>query len=104
MKQRLFKIQIILTSLFFTLVNKALAVSTSSSLPWEGPIERISQSLRGPIASSIAVMCLVGCAVKFMTSEGQTGLKWGLGILIGFSIIVVATNLFSMLGMGSCLM
>ncbi len=47
----------VLTALLFC--GEAFATSSSSGLPWEGPLSLVAKSLTGPVALSISLIALM---------------------------------------------
>jgi type IV secretory pathway VirB2 component (pilin) len=63
--------------------------SAGAGLPWEGQLDRISNSLSGPVAKGIGLIAMVICGIGIGLSEGGGGarklLMIGLGLSIAFS-------------------
>lgn len=89
--------------LFLSLASTASASTFATILPWEKPLVQIAQSLQGPVAAAIAVIALVGAAISLMLFETSKGLRWFVGIVIGFSIVSGAFGLMGLFGLTTAL-
>jgi type IV secretory pathway VirB2 component (pilin) len=68
------------------------AWASSAGMPWEGPMSRIVQSLTGPVAKAIGVFAIVGVGFGFAFSEGGSGMKKVLGVVLGLAIAFSAAT------------
>ncbi len=85
------------------LSEPSMASTASTGLPWEGPLSTIGSSLQGPVATSLAVIALVGAAFSFMFLEVGKGMRWFLTAVIGFSIVSTAYGLMGVFGLTTAL-
>jgi type IV secretory pathway VirB2 component (pilin) len=60
-----------------------------AGLPWESQLDKVSNSLSGPVAKAIGLIAMVLCGIGIGLSEGGGGarklLVIGLGLSIAFS-------------------
>jgi type IV secretory pathway VirB2 component (pilin) len=88
----------ILASLFFVaavmLLGAGDALASSAGMPWEGPLNRILQSLTGPVAKAVGVFSIVGLGFGIAFSEGGSGLRKALWVVLGLAIAFSATSFF----------
>ncbi len=60
-----------------------------AGLPWESQLDKISNSLSGPVAKAIGLIAMVICGIGIGLSEGGGGARKlliiGLGLSIAFS-------------------
>lgn len=81
------RVAFVLLVLILGIASQAFAAS--AGMPWEGPLDRLVQSLAGPVAKGIGTISLVACGLGAAFSEGH-GMKkflWaGLGLVIVFAI------------------
>ena len=70
------------------------ALASSAGMPWEGPLNRILQSLTGPIAKAVGVFSIVGLGFGIAFSEGGSGLRKALWVVLGLAIAFSATSFF----------
>lgn len=102
------RLNIISTAIIFAslilMADLAIASQSGSGLPWEQPLTQIANSLKGKTATAFAILGIVGCGASWIFFEVNKAMRWFLGIVIGVSIIVAGTNIFSMLGISTSLM
>lgn len=70
------------------------ALASSAGMPWEGPLNRILQSLTGPVAKAVGVFSIVGLGFGIAFSEGGSGLRKALWVVLGLAIAFSATSFF----------
>ena len=70
------------------------ALASSAGMPWEGPLKRLLQSLTGPVAKAIGVFAIVGLGFGIAFSEGGSGLRKALWVVLGLAIAFSATSFF----------
>lgn len=90
-----------------SLVIAAIAAATpafaaGSGMPWEGPLEKIVDSITGPVARGAAVIAIVLAGVTIIFSEGGGGVRKlafvGLGIAIMFAAVSFFLDFFGFAG------
>lgn len=81
-----------LALLLLTLATVAKAAG--SSMPWEGPLEAILESIQGPVARIVAVIIIIvtGLALAFGDTSG--GFRKLVQIVFGLSIAFAASSFF----------
>lgn len=70
------------------------AMASSAGMPWEGPLNRLLQSLTGPVAKAVGVFSIVGLGFGIAFSEGGSGLRKALWVVLGLAIAFSATSFF----------
>ena len=70
------------------------AFASSAGMPWEGPLEKLLTSLTGPVAKAIGVFSIVGLGFGIAFSEGGSGLRKALWVVLGLAIAFSATSFF----------
>lgn len=68
------------------------ALAGSSDMPWETPLQKVLNSVTGPVAKIIGVCIIVGFGLGLASSEGGGAIRKGLGILFGISIAFAAAQ------------
>ena len=87
--------QIITTSVVaLSLLVATNAFASSAGMPWEGPLNRLLQSLTGPVAKAVGVFAIVGLGFGIAFSEGGSGLRKALWVVLGLAIAFSATSFF----------
>ncbi len=76
-----------------SLAFPAMAGTTSgTAMPWETPLQTISDSLSGPVAKAVGIIAIVVTGLGFAFSEGGSTLRKGIGIVFGLAIAFTATT------------
>lgn len=70
------------------------AAAGGSGMPWEGPLQRIVESITGPVVQAAAIVAVVLFGVGVAMSESGSSMRRGLGILFGLSIAFAASTFF----------
>jgi type IV secretion system protein VirB2 len=70
------------------------ALASSAGMPWEGPLERLLQSLTGPVAKAVGVFAIIGLGFGIAFSDGGGGLRKALWVVLGLAIAFSATSFF----------
>ena len=70
------------------------ALASSAGMPWEGPLNKLLQSLTGPVAKAVGVFSIVGLGFGIAFSEGGSGLRKALWVVLGLAIAFSATSFF----------
>lgn len=84
----------VLIGFIFTLIMvlPLLAHASGSGLPWEGPIQRILDSISGPVAKAIGVLAIVLTGLGLAFGEGGGLMRKILGVVFGLSIAFSASS------------
>jgi type IV secretion system protein VirB2 len=75
--------------LFITLDSYA----TATGLPWESPLQKILNSLTGPVAKILGVIVIVIAGLGIAFGEAGTGVRRILQIVFGLAIAFTASSL-----------
>src|SRR5712691_10080474 len=67
------------------------AMAASSGLPWEAPLQKMVDSVSGPVAKAVGVLAVTMFGLMLAFSDGA-GLRWAMGILFGLAIAFAATS------------
>lgn len=72
------------------------ASSSGGGLPWEGPLQKVVDSITGPVAFGISVLAVVGCGVGLaMGGDMNEFLRRFMMLTIVVAVIVFAVNIMS---------
>lgn len=75
------------------------AFAASAGMPWEGPLDRLVQSLTGPVAKGIGIAAIAVAGLGMAMGEGGNAVKSFLRIVFALAIVFTASNFgISMLG------
>jgi type IV secretion system protein VirB2 len=62
------------------------------SMPWEGPIQQLVDSLTGPVAKGIGIAAVVCLGIGIAFSEGGSTLRKSLFVIMGLVVTFSATS------------
>ena len=81
------------TALTFFMVAPAYAAG--SGMPWEEPLQRILESVQGPVAKIVAVIIIIITGLTLAFGETSGGFRRLIQIVFGLSIATVLTLVFT---------
>jgi type IV secretion system protein VirB2 len=70
------------------------ANAAGSGMPWEAPLQRILESIEGPVAKVIAVVIIIVTGLSLAFGDMGGGLRRLIQIVFGLSIAFAATSFF----------
>ena len=70
------------------------ANAAGSGMPWEAPLQRILESVEGPVAKIIAVIIIIVTGLSLAFGDMGGGFRRLLQIVFGLSIAFAATSFF----------
>ncbi|WP_245296899.1 MULTISPECIES: TrbC/VirB2 family protein [Rhodomicrobium] len=70
------------------------AHAAGSGLPWEAPLERILESIEGPVAKVIAVLSIIVTGLSLAFGDMSGGFRRLIQIVFGLTIAFAATSFF----------
>jgi type IV secretory pathway VirB2 component (pilin) len=76
----------------FLLTQPALAAG--SSMPWEGPLQAILESVEGPVARIVAVIIIIVTGLTLAFGDTSGGFRRLVQIVFGLSIAFAASSFF----------
>lgn len=76
---------------FFLLMTSSYASATG--LPWEGPLQKILESLTGPVAKILGVLAIVIAGFGIAFGEAGSGMRRIFQVVLGLSIAFTASTL-----------
>ncbi len=82
-----------LLAIVFTMISTPVAAA-GSGMPWEAPLQRILESIEGPVAKVIAVVIIIVTGLSLAFGDMGGGLRRLLQIVFGLSIAFAATSFF----------
>ncbi|WP_081194652.1 TrbC/VirB2 family protein [Marinobacter segnicrescens] len=83
---------LLLTVLMLLLVSTAQAAG--SSMPWEGPLQAILESIQGPVARIVAVIIIIATGLALAFGDTSGGFRKLVQIVFGLSIAFAASSFF----------
>ncbi len=83
---------LLLAAAMLTLAGTAKAAG--SSMPWEGPLQSILDSIQGPVARIIAVIIIISTGLALAFGDTSGGFRKLVQIVFGLSIAFAASSFF----------
>jgi len=70
------------------------AYASGSSMPWEAPLQKILQSIEGPVAKIVAVIIIIATGLALAFGDTSGGFRRLIQIVFGLSIAFAASSFF----------
>ena len=70
------------------------AHASGSSMPWEAPLQKILQSIEGPVAKIVAVIIIIATGLALAFGDTSGGFRKLIQIVFGLSIAFAASSFF----------
>jgi len=83
---------LLLAAAMLTMTGTAKAAG--SSMPWEGPLQSILDSIQGPVARIIAVIIIISTGLALAFGDTSGGFRKLIQIVFGLSIAFAASSFF----------
>ncbi|AZN58063.1 conjugal transfer protein TrbC [Pseudomonas aeruginosa] len=83
---------LLLAALLLLLAGTAQAAG--SSMPWEGPLQSILESIQGPVARIVAVIIIIATGLALTFGDTSGGFRKLIQIVFGLSIAFAASSFF----------
>lgn len=83
---------LLLAALLLFLAGTAQAAG--SSMPWEGPLQSILESIQGPVARIVAVIIIIATGLALAFGDTSGGFRKLIQIVFGLSIAFAASGFF----------
>ena len=75
-------------------VMAAPAWAAGSGMPWEEPLQKVLESVQGPVAKIIAVIIIISTGLTLAFGETGGGFRKLIQIIFGLSIAFAASSFF----------
>jgi len=72
----------------------APAHASGSSMPWEEPLQKILESIEGPVAKIVAVIIIITTGLTLAFGDTAGGFRRLVQIVFGLSIAFAASSFF----------
>jgi len=79
--------KVLLSLCLLVLTIPVTYASETSGMPWEGPLQKILDSLTGPVAKILGVVAIMIAGFGLAFGEGGGGVRRILQIVLGLSIL-----------------
>ena len=93
-RSRMHTIGVSLVALCAEALPSDMAQAAGSGMPWEAPLQRILESVEGPVAKIIAVIIIIVTGLSLAFGDMGGGFRRLLQIVFGLSIAFAATSFF----------
>ncbi|ENE4777103.1 MULTISPECIES: TrbC/VirB2 family protein [Klebsiella] len=80
--------------LLAALLLAGTAQAAGSSMPWEGPLQSILESIQGPVARIVAVIIIIATGLALAFGDTSGGFRKLIQIVFGLSIAFAASSFF----------
>ncbi len=70
------------------------AHAAGSSMPWEAPLQKILESVEGPVAKIVAVIIIIVTGLTLTFGDSSGGFRRLIQIVFGLSIAFAASSFF----------
>lgn len=77
-----------------TLLMATPAHASGSSMPWEEPLQKILESIEGPVAKIVAVIIIITTGLTLAFGDTAGGFRRLVQIVFGLSIAFAASSFF----------
>jgi type IV secretory pathway VirB2 component (pilin) len=68
--------------------------AAGSSMPWEAPLQKVLDSVEGPVAKIIAVIIIITTGLTLAFGDSSGGFRKLIQIIFGLSIAFAASSFF----------
>ena len=79
---------------FISLVISPAAYAAGSNMPWEQPLQKILDSIEGPVAKIMSVIIIVVTGLTLAFGDTSGGFRRLIQIVFGLSIAFAASTFF----------
>ena len=76
------------------LVIASSAEAAGSGMPWEAPLQKVLDSVQGPVAKIVAVIIIITTGLTLAFGETAGGFRRLIQIVFGLSIAFAASSFF----------
>ena len=76
------------------IVIAATAQAAGSGMPWEEPLQKVLESVQGPVAKIVAVIIIIVTGLTLAFGETAGGFRRLIQIVFGLSIAFAASSFF----------
>ena len=76
------------------MIAASQAQAAGSGMPWEAPLEKVLESVQGPVAKLVAVIIIITTGLTLAFGETAGGFRRLIQIIFGLSIAFAASSFF----------
>jgi type IV secretion system protein VirB2 len=82
------------SSAMITFLMVSSASAAGSGMPWEAPLQRILESVQGPVAKIVAVLIITVTGISLAFGDTSGGFRKMVQVVFGLSIAFAASSFF----------
>lgn len=82
-------------SMLYVSTNVAFASAAGSGMPWEGPLQKIMDSISGPVAKILGVIVIVIAGFGIAFGESGSGVRRLFQVVFGLAIAFSAASIIA---------
>ena len=82
---------------FSVLSTTAFATQTGGDMPWMSPLQKITDSISGPVAQAAGVIVIVIAGLGIAFGEGGSGVRRLFQVVMGLAIAFTAASIVAKL-------
>lgn len=75
-------------------LSVSAAHAAGSGMPWEAPLERVLESVQGPVAKIVAVIIITVTGISLAFGDTSGGFRKMVQVVFGLSIAFAASSFF----------
>ena len=75
-------------------ITTTAAQAAGSGMPWEAPLQKVLESVQGPVAKIVAVIVIITTGLTLAFGESSGGFRRLIQIVFGLSIAFAASSFF----------
>ena len=75
-------------------MTSTIAHAAGSSMPWEAPLQKILDSVEGPVSKIVAVIIIIVTGLTLAFGDSSGGFRRLIQIVFGLSIAFAASSFF----------
>jgi type IV secretory pathway VirB2 component (pilin) len=82
------------SSAVIAVLSVSSAWAAGSGMPWEAPLQRILESVQGPVAKIVAVLIITVTGISLAFGDTSGGFRKMVQVVFGLSIAFAASSFF----------
>ena len=83
-----------LAAMAMMIMTASAAQAAGSGMPWEAPLQKVLDSVQGPVAKIVAVIIIITTGLTLAFGETAGGFRRLIQIVFGLSIAFAASSFF----------
>ncbi|WOH63632.1 TrbC/VirB2 family protein [Bradyrhizobium sp. BWA-3-5] len=85
---------VVLGTAAICILYTSAAHAAGSGMPWEAPLERVLESVQGPVAKIVAVIIITVTGISLAFGDTSGGFRRMVQVVFGLSIAFAASSFF----------